>query len=624
MVPMNKIKDIRHTLQHRLLLAFLSMSLLVLIAIGAGIYYGRSVDGVIAATRVGLDQIQIVNNIQREWRAVSQAVDTLFLTRQVDSAKVSLETTLQTLNTQLEELQRQPLGTRESTISSNREILRDLLLANSNIHSVVDELIRLAAEGRWAVARDLRESVFTTEQTTFNDGLQMLNTNVRNDVTVLYEDAKRLQDLTRLTTVITSACAFAIALLLTIGGTRSIVVPVKQLTQAVQRVTLGDFQPLTPLSRKDEIGHLSRSFALMTEWLRDSYETLEERVAERTSELERQNIQISVAAEIARDVSTTRNPEKLLSRAVNLVAQRFGYYHIGIYLLDEVKEYVELKAVSNSTGDENISGEYKVRVTNAGIVGQVALSGEPRASLGIDQEQPADLDNLLPETLSEIVLPMKVSNEVIGVLDVQSQSADAFRDSDQHVLQILADLLAVAIHNAQLNLKIEENLNELETLYGQYSRKSWARTHHTLKVNGYSYDQTGVHPIDHSHNQKHNGDIPPASISLKVRDHEIGTLNVWPGENRLIAEDLRILEELGSRISQTMENARLFNETQRRAENERIVRQVSAHMRETLDIESVLRAAVEEIYHALNLSQVTIDLCPEGYLEEDSLSDPMR
>ena len=619
MVPMNKIKDIGLTLQQRLLLAFLSMSFLVLIASGVGIYYGRSVDNAIAATRTGLDQIQNVNNIQREWRSISEAVDTLFLTRQVDSARVSIETYTQALNNQLQVLQEQSVGIRENTIANNRDILADLLAGEAIFTSTIEEILRLASEGRWAVARDLRESIYITQQTEFNNQLVQISNNVREDVTVLFDSAKRLQDFTRFITFLTAASALVIALVLSIGGTRSIVYPVKQLTQAVQRVTLGDFQPMRPLSRRDEIGNLSRSFALMTEWLRDSYETLEEKVAERTEELERQNIQISVAAEIARDVSTARDPEKLLARAVNLVSQRFGYHQTSIYLVDEVNEYAILRAVSNQEGDEIINRDTRVRVGSESIIGQVALTGEPKASLDLRQDHPSTDSTLLSDPLSEIVLPMKFGTIVIGVLDVKSHSSDAFRDSDQYVLQILADLLAVAIYNAQLNVKVEENLNELEILYGQYSRKSWEKAYRYLGITGYTYDRSGVHPIREHQNESPAGDLPPASIPLVVRGQDIGTLKVWPGENRLITEDIRVLEELGLRISQTMENARLFSETQRRAENERIVRQVSAHMRETLDIDNVLRVAAEDIYRALNLSQVTIDLAPEEDLDDKVL-----
>lgn len=622
---MNSIRNFSLNLQQRLLLAFLSMSFLVLTASGISIYFGRSVEEAIAASRVGLDQIQSVTNTQSEWRAISEAVDTLFLTRQVDSARLSIDTYSLSLNNQLQDLQEQQLGIRETTIANNSDILQDILLVKSTIDSTIQEMLRLASEGRWAVARDLRESIYTTQQTDFENKFQQLNSNLREDVSLSFDEAKRLQDFTRFITALISICALLIALLLSIGGTRSIVFPVRQLTEAVQRVTLGDFKPFTPLVRKDEIGNLSRSFALMTEWLRDSYERLEERVAERTEELERQNVQISVAAEIAKEVSTARDPDKLLSLAVDLVSQRFGYYQTRIYLVDEIGEYAILKAASNPNGEDTSTEALQVKVGDSGIIGQAVLTGEIKASLDIAQDYVFDSGNELIEPISEIVLPMKVGNLVIGAMDVKSHSTDTFRDSDQYVLQILADLLAVAIHNVQLNLKVEENLQELETLYGHYSRKSWEQVNRSLGIIGYTYDRRGVLPIQYQHKGRQEEELVPASIPLIVRGQEIGALKVWPGENRLITEDIRVLEELGTRISQTLENARLFNETQRRAENERIVRQASAHMRETLDLENVLRVAAEDIFQALNLSQVTIDLAPEKEIFHDQkLADQER
>lgn len=622
---MNKLKNISLSVQQRLLLAFLSMSILVLIASGAGILFSRSVENAIAATRVGLDQIQTVNNIQKEWQAIAETVDTLFLTRRVDNVQNEIDASSQALSEQLINLQLQPLGIRENTIRSNQAILRELLQINTIAITTVDEIVRLAAEGNWSIARDLRELTFTTQRTDFDNRLQQMNTNVRDDVSYLFENAKRAQEYNRLITMLIALSAFIIAILLTIGGTRSIVLPVNQLTQAVQRVTLGDFQPVPPLPRKDEIGNLSRSFTLMTEWLRDSYERLEERVAERTAELERQSLQISVAAEIARDVSTARSPDKLLTRAVDLVAQRFGYYQASIFLIDEASEYAVLRATSNPLSDEPPLTEQKVKVGDPGIIGQVARTGEPKAVLEMEPPILPAGGLLVSDNLSEVVLPMKIGSLVIGVLDVKSHTGDAFRDSDQYVLQILADLLAVAIHNAQLNAKVEESLNELEILYGQYSKKSWEKAQHLMGIKGYRYDRSGVHAITQQQKSATAEDIPPASIPLIIRGQEIGTLRVWPGENRLLAEDIRALEELGLRISQTMENARLFSDSQQRAENERIVRQVSAHMRETLDIQNVLRVAVEDIYQVLNLSELTIDLSPDGELiDEDRLVDPMR
>jgi hypothetical protein len=182
-----------------------------------------------------------------------------------------------------------------------------------------------------------------------------------------------------------------------------------------------------------------------------------------------------------------------------------------------------------------------------------------------------------------------------------------------HVLQILADLLAVAIQNAQLIQDTEETISELQNFYRLYSREAWQKIDQTLEIKGFQYDPSGVRPILVSPPEDNgNGDNQkqPARIPLLIRGYQIGTLTVWPENNLFYPDEIKLLNEIGIRISQSMESARLFNDTQRRAENERLVRQASTHMRETLDIESVLRTAVRDIYQTLKLSQISVDLLP--------------
>jgi GAF domain-containing protein len=235
-------------------------------------------------------------------------------------------------------------------------------------------------------------------------------------------------------------------------------------------------------------------------------------------------------------------------------------------------------------------------------------------TLEVEQDKSYYKNPLLPETKSEIALPLKVGNEIIGVLDVQSQYSGAFQDSDLYVLQILADLVAVSIHNAKLTQDIQESLDELENLYGEYSHRSWKKFKTPEMIHGYVYDHSGVHPIREEQSGEYvslHTDEPSIDIPLTIRGEVIGSLTVFPGENLFSTDDISLLEDVGKRISQSMESARLFTETQQRASNERLVRQASSRMRETLDIENVLRTAVDDIYNTLNLSQLSIHLQPE-------------
>jgi GAF domain-containing protein/HAMP domain-containing protein len=614
----------RFSLRRRLILAFLSLSLLVLLASGAGFIYAQSADQAIQATKYGIDQIQRVNELQSDWQNISELVGVLFLTRNVDQTAESIHTRFDIFENELGEWLNQPPGIQAGQITENQTIINDIELKFSALSDTIDEIIRLAAEGQWAVARDMRETVIARQQAELNSGLQRLIANIRAEVQTSFDEAARIQVFSRTVAIASIISSFVIALILGISVTRSIIIPVQQLTEAAHRVTLGDFQPIEPLKRSDEIGNLSRSFALMTDWLRESYENLEQRVFDRTRELEQQNLEIQVAAEIARDISTFRNPQDLLDTAVDLIVRRFGYYHAGIFLLDDLKQYAILRAASGPTSADMLTGMHKLRVGEVGIVGNVAQTGVSRVALDVELDRNYYKNPLLPETRTEIAIPIKISHDVIGVLDVQSNIPGTFNESELHVLEILSDLLAVAIQNADLIQEAEGNLNELENLYSVLSKESWRKIEQSEGFKGYQYDQSGTSPLTiGSYEEMDNGHQPGESIAipLTIRDQKIGTMTVWPGTGGFLPDDINFLNEVSIRISQAMESARLFNEIQRRAENEKRVRQVSTHMRETLDIESVLRTAVEDIFDAFKLSQISVDLTPTDSLVLDLHGD---
>lgn len=613
------------SLQKRLLIAFIGMIVLVTLASASTFIFSRSVYYTFIATQAGFNQIQSLAGLQRRSQDVSGMIDRLFQTHQVELGKERLSTSLKDFNSELGKINRSLVVAYPEKNTENQAILKEMQLITTGMVETVAEIVRLAEEGKWSIARDMRETVLTTQQSALNDQMSRLSQNIETDVQGTYLEAGRSQNLTHAITITITILAIIIAGVFGLRSTRSIINPLNQIIKVVQRVTLRDFSPVTSLPQKDEVGDLSRSVALMTDWLRQSYESLEDRVAERTSELERQNLKIQVAAEIARDASSAHDLDSLLNQAVNLIVSRFGFYHAGIFLLDENHEYAVLQSASGPSRQEMIESGHKLKVGEVGIVGNVAGSGKARIALDVGEDAVHFQNPLLPGTRSEIALPMKVGDQVLGVLDVQSEFAAAFKDDDIYVLQILSDLLAVGIHNARLNNEIQESYLELETLYGQYSQNAWRKVAHTYEIRGYQYDKNGTHPIPGTaSNGKHSPEEsqPDILIPLKVRGESIGTLKIWTGENLLMPEDVALLEDLGARISQSLDSARLFTETQRRAEYERLVGQAASRMRESLDVESVLKSAAEDIYQVLKLNQLTIDLSVlDPWARENGLSE---
>jgi GAF domain-containing protein/HAMP domain-containing protein len=251
---------------------------------------------------------------------------------------------------------------------------------------------------------------------------------------------------------------FTIALLIGVTALVALVVPfftgraikpLSTLSDLAERFAHGDMSARVASERGDEIGMLSRTFNHMAGELSSLYRSLEQRVEERTQ-------QIRTASEVARDAIAIRDVESLLNETVNLITARFGFYHAGVFLLDSARQNAVLRAASSEGGKRMIERGHELAVGKVGIVGYVTGTGKPRIALDVGADQVHFANPELPATRSELALPLWSGDEIIGALDVQSTDPNAFDDEDVIVLQTMADQLAVAIQNARL---IEELTN---------------------------------------------------------------------------------------------------------------------------------------------------------------------
>lgn len=407
--------------------------------------------------------------------------------------------------------------------------------------------------------------------------------------------------------------------------TNQVVQPILRLAEVAQHLRQKDWKVEIPKTGDDEIGVLANSLQEMAFELQDMIASLEERVAQRTADLERRTAQVQVAAEIARDatsLTTTgeiENVHGLMERAINLIRDRFGFYHAGIFLLDPIREYAVLQAATGEAGRLLIEKGHRLKVGETGIVGYATGHGKPRITGDVTRDPNHFRNPLLPDTRSEMALPLRVGEQVIGALDVQSTEFSAFSEDDITILQTMADQLAVAIENARLLQNIQSNLAELERLYNQYERKAWEQTNHQQAVRGYLYSAAGLQPLEGSPEDQleQAGEIgtQPIIIPLTVRDVSIGSLEVWPQEQSILTDDKEFLKEVGRRISQAMESARLFEESQSHAMREETINQVANQVRSSINMETVLQTTVRELGKALGAQRTFIQL---GMLDHDN------
>ncbi len=391
--------------------------------------------------------------------------------------------------------------------------------------------------------------------------------------------------------------------------------PIASLTETAQAITAGDLTRVAVIESEDEIGALAQAFNAVTARLNNLIGSLEARVAERTQEVERRAEYLAITGGVSQAVASILDVGTLLDRVAHLISERFGFYHAGIFLLDDVREWAVLSAVSSEGGEHMLARGHRLRVGEQGIVGYVSGSGRARIALDVDEDVVWVKNPDLPETRSEMALPLTVGQEVIGVLDVQSQEAEAFRPEDIATLRILADQIAVAIRNAQLFEESQRTLLELQKSYGAELREGWAWR--PSPVVGYRYTPHGLAPLASSAALpllETQGPYVAADNTLIVPlqlagAQTFGALRMQrDAAQPWASQDIAFVERAAQDIAQALEVARLLEESRRRAAREMQVNEIADLFSRALDVDVMLQTAARELGRLSGVAEVAVHI----------------
>lgn len=439
-----------------------------------------------------------------------------------------------------------------------------------------------------------------------------------------------IQQLTN-STVFLSLVSVLGAAVIALALSQVIVNPILNLTTQANQLTAGDFSTQVEITTDDEIGELGKTFNSMASQLQNLVNNLEIQVASRTRSLENRAAQLQASAEVARDAISEQVLSDLLERAATLIYERFGYYHVGIYLKDKKEEYAILSASSDPPGKKLLASEHSYRVNPDSNVGYSFILGKAILASVEDPTTQPNFHPLLPNSMSQLVLPLNSGNQTIGVVDIHSTNPTAFSEEDIQIFQILADQLAIAIQKAKVQDEMRQALEELETAYGIYTRESWHRFLQARKnLSGYRYNQRHIEEVlmqpEVVRTAWENGDQVVAhqksptnpnqqttslAIPLKVRGEVIGVINI-EFETEDVPPDTRtLINEISERLSLILENARLIESAQRKVEREQLTSHISNKIRQSLDMDLILRTTVQEIGDSLGLSEVELRLGTE-------------
>ncbi len=346
--------------------------------------------------------------------------------------------------------------------------------------------------------------------------------------------------------------------------------------------------------------------------------------------------QLRATAEVAQTTSTILELSDLLKRTVDYIRDRFAFYHVQIFLIDPDRHYANLVASTGEIGEALLQRGHRLAVGSQSIIGRVTLLGTPITALDTASDPVHRMNELLPQTRSELALPLIAGDQIIGALDVQSTRPNAFVQEDIDSLQILAAQVSIAIRNAQLFedqktalnenrrlfLEAEMNLREIQRLNQRLTGEAWEDYLRLRKspIIGYTMQDDKLQAdlawtpslIQASDKRRPvittQGNKQIVAVPVELRGKAIGAIEVETSEGVQQADLLEMVQSVAQRLALSIDNARLFEQAQELAQQELEVNAISAKMQAVTEVDDMMRTVLAELSRALGAEQGAIRL----------------
>jgi GAF domain-containing protein len=385
----------------------------------------------------------------------------------------------------------------------------------------------------------------------------------------------------------------------------------------LRRNVIGRIILLTDITQQRSISEQLKERSLELEKQSAELQKVTQRAQRRASQLE-------AVSNVNRDIAAIQNPQEMLEAVTSAIGKHFGFYHVGLFLLDSRREYAILRAASSEGGKKLLSRGYRIKVGETGLAGFVSYTGRPR--LILEQDDPSFLKiPEISETRTEVALPLVQNKETIGVLDLHSTEQDALTNEDISVLSLLADQVSIALQNANLFEESRKATAETQMLLQQFGQSQWGRITSEKKLIGFRYDGSAIERLGENIPMPKHGistgsdNEQTLAVPIKVRGQVIGSLGIRaPKGHRWTPDEIDIINAVSERMAISAENARLLQDSQDRAAKEQTISNVSAKIGASFNMDSILRTAVEELGQIIPGSEVAIQLKRRDAQDKDN------
>lgn len=359
---------------------------------------------------------------------------------------------------------------------------------------------------------------------------------------------------------------------------------------------------------KSEFAKIAEKMQQTFDELLNERAQLEERVRERTEELESRNVQLRSSTAVARNIAEIDNINELMDTITGLTSEQFGYYQIGLYLLDENKKTAFLQASSSQAGKRIVGQGFRIEPSRKDPFFPVIERNRYHITTDADTSLFTQDPNF-PLTRSRMVLPLAARGEIMGLLDIHSDQTRAFNAQDAEIIQTLADLAAISLDNVRLISETKNLVSQLEANISFQSRDTWTKLTRR-HAPAYLFTPAGVRPIFSPKKLVSEDGDDALNIPLALHGQKIGLIKLkrkgvassWSERER------NLVEKIADQVALALENSRLVDEAQKNALRDQMIANISSRVRETLDIESVIRTATTELRKVFDLKEAEISV----------------
>jgi signal transduction histidine kinase/HAMP domain-containing protein len=366
--------------------------------------------------------------------------------------------------------------------------------------------------------------------------------------------------------------ALAIGLFLSYLIVVSITGRLSELTHSASAMQQGDLNQAVTFTGRDEISLLGAAFNSMAGQLRDLFGSLEQRVADRTHDME-------LASEVGRAISEKiGNLTEMLTEAAETIRSRFDLYYTQVYLVDPSGRNLLLRAGTGDAGSQLVRRGHRLAISSASLNGRAAL--DRHAVIMGDTQQSSNFQHnpLLPLTRSELAIPLIVNNKVVGVLDMQNEKPETFSEANLSAFQVLAGQLAIAIQNAALFKEAEESRLVVEEQAARLTGSGWQQFMNAVDRNeniGYAFSQDEILPWVEAESPVLDNTL---TVPIEITGATVGEVQLADGTNRKwTTAETEVVQAAVSHVGQHIENLRLFGQAEKyRSEAEQVSRRLTS------------------------------------------------